>query len=75
MTTDKFSELVRLEMARRKWTQTELAKQSGVAQTTISAIYRGTSEPTLSTAAKIAKALGISLDELASDDEPLAAAC
>lgn len=73
MATDKFSELVRLEMAQRKWTQTELAKQSGVPQTTISAIYRGTSEPTLSTAVKIAKTLEISLDELANNAETLTA--
>ncbi len=77
MTTDNFSKRLREEMARRKWTQTELAKQSGVPQTTISALYRGTSEPTLSTAAKIAAALGLTLDELACNDdsEPLAAAC
>lgn len=50
----------------RKWTQQELAERSGVPYETIYRVERGThQEPRVSVAAKLSKALGVSLDVLA----------
>jgi transcriptional regulator with XRE-family HTH domain len=57
---------------RRGWTQRELADQSGVPYETIYRVERGThQEPRVSVAARLARALGVSLDVLAGvyDDE------
>jgi transcriptional regulator with XRE-family HTH domain len=56
----------------RKWSLTELAEKSGVRYETIYRVEKGThEEPRVSIAAKLARALGVSLDVLAGvyDDE------
>lgn len=54
-----------MKMARlRKWvTQKELSERSGVHVNSIGAYERGKSTPTVETACKLAKALGMTLDE------------
>jgi transcriptional regulator with XRE-family HTH domain len=49
----------------RGWNQVQAAKQLGVSQALVSAYLRGEREPLLSTAARIAGVLGLSLDPLA----------
>ena len=51
---------------KKKLTQTELAEKSGILQQNISNYETGFKSPTLESAAKIADALGVSLDELVS---------
>ena len=51
----------RVEMG---WSQQHLADESGVGQTTISAIERGAMVPTIEIAVKIAHAMKCSIDEL-----------
>lgn len=46
------------------WSQQRLADESGVGQTTISAIERGAMIPTIEIAIKIARAMKCSIDEL-----------
>jgi transcriptional regulator with XRE-family HTH domain len=54
-------------MARRGWTVYRLCKESGLAQSTLSHIFRKDSEPTFSTLDAICKAFGITLGEFFSD--------
>ena len=49
----------------RKLSQTELAAQSGLSQAAISSIESGKRDMTLQTAARIARALGCDIDDLA----------
>ena len=49
--------------------QMALAQASGVAQSTISAMERGLVDPKATTLQRLAKALGVSLDELTGGDE------
>lgn len=49
---------------KHKLTQNELSKKTGIIQQTLSKYERGTIIPQIDTAAKIAAALGVSLDEL-----------
>lgn len=51
----------RVEMG---WSQQRLAAESGVGQTTISAIERGAMNPTVEVALKLAKTMNTSLDDL-----------
>jgi transcriptional regulator with XRE-family HTH domain len=58
---------ISLRTARRlaRLTQTQLAERSGVSQGTIAAIERGAhSNPTLETAYRLARALGVDPEEL-----------
>lgn len=48
--------------------QFQLAKMSGVAQSTISDIERGNISPTVGTIRKLAKALGVPISALLDDD-------
>lgn len=59
----KFSDRLRDARKSRKMTQQELAKKSGVSQTTISDIERGRNESSTELPA-LAKALGMSVDDL-----------
>lgn len=62
------------EMRRKKKiTQVELAKISGVRQTTISAAETGVNQPTTTTVALIASALGCTVAELLGEGVPAAA--
>lgn len=60
--------IVRL-LEQRNWTVYRLRKESGLAQSTLSHIFRKDSEPTLSTLESICKAFGITLAEFFSDGE------
>ncbi|HHY95896.1 MAG TPA: helix-turn-helix transcriptional regulator [Firmicutes bacterium] len=49
------------------WTQTRLARESGVSQTYISELEAGKSIPTIVIAQKLARALGVPLADLVDD--------
>jgi len=49
------------------WSQYRLAKESGVSQGRISEIEAGKGSPSLGTLRALAKALGVTLDELAGE--------
>lgn len=48
----------------RGWSQTRLARESGVSQTYISDLEAGKSAPTLPLAKRLAVALGVTMDDL-----------
>ncbi len=50
--------------SQHSWTQTELAEKSGLTQSTISAMESGKFVPTSESLEKLAKALGVPLEEL-----------
>lgn len=54
-------------MCQRKWSVYRLCKESGLAQSTLSHVFRKDSEPTLSTLETICEAFGITLGEFFSD--------
>ena len=71
-TQTQFSKRLRLILDAHHMTQSELARISGVAQTTISNILRGTHAPRADILESLAKALGITVATLAAiptDDE------
>ena len=61
--------MTNLETARRarKWTQAQLGKRARVPQPMVSAIENGRMQPWPGHAARLAKALGIAVDELTQD--------
>lgn len=64
MYQDAFGHRLRVLLADRGMSQVELAERAGVTRQTIySYLYQGTS-PGLSTAVSIARALGVSVDDL-----------
>lgn len=56
-------------MDQRDWSIYRLCKESGLAQSTLSHIFRKDSEPTISTLETICKAFGMTLGEFFSDGE------
>jgi transcriptional regulator with XRE-family HTH domain len=62
---DAFSNQLRKLMASKQWNQVKAASELGLTQSQVSDYLSGKSEPYLSTAAAVARRLGISLDELA----------
>lgn len=56
-------------MDQRDWSIYRLCKESGLAQSTLSHIFRKDSEPTISTLDTICKAFGMTLGEFFSDGE------
>ena len=56
-------------MDQRDWSIYRLCKESGLAQSTLSHIFRKDSEPTISTLETICRAFGITLGEFFSDGE------
>ena len=56
-------------MSQRNWSVYRLCKESGLAQSTLSHVFRKDSEPTISTLETICKAFGITLGEFFSDGE------
>ena len=60
-----FQNMLALALRDRGWNQVQAAKHLGISQALVSAYLRGSREPLLSTASQIARALGMSLDELA----------
>lgn len=55
---------IRFYRENKDWSQTKLAEVTGIAQPTISAYESGDKEMMVETAAKIAKALNVSIDDL-----------
>lgn len=58
-------------MAQRNWSVYRLGKESGLAQSTLSHVFRKDSEPTISTLETICKAFGMTLGEFFADGELL----
>ena len=67
----KFDVLGKIEQERlyRKWTEYTLAKNSGIAQSTISTWYRKQLQPSVATIEKICAGFGMTLSEFFSDKE------
>jgi transcriptional regulator with XRE-family HTH domain len=61
---EAFSNQLRKLMASKQWNQMKAASELGLTQSQVSDYLSGKSEPYLSTAAAVAKRLGVSLDEL-----------
>jgi len=69
MITQKIGEKIKQLRERKGWRQEDLAKESGVLFTTVSKIEGGfIKNPRMEKVAKIAKALGVSLDDLIFDE-------
>ncbi len=64
MTMEKFAAAMREARARKKMSQKELSEKSGVATSTISSYENGGKVPPLDIAAKLARVLEISIDEI-----------
>ena len=60
----KLGKAVRAARKTRGWSQEDLAGQTGLDRTYISGIERGVRNPTISSIARIADALGLSIHEL-----------
>lgn len=56
---------LKVERAKKGWTQDDLARESGVTVNTIARYESGRNMPSLDVAVKMARALGCSVDELA----------
>lgn len=56
-------------MWKRRITATELARQVGVSRQAISYLLAEPSDPRMTTAIAVAKALGVSIDQLLTDDQ------
>lgn len=65
---DILNEITRLRMA-RKWSEYDLAKHSGVPQSTVSTWYRKKQVPTIKSLEKICKGLGITLSQFFAEGE------
>lgn len=58
-----FGDWIRRERLARGWTAAYLARRAGLSQSCITSIEIGTRRPTLTTAARISRALGMDLWE------------
>ena len=67
---DGFGGRMKFALIKRKMTQAELSRQTGISKEFITKIINGLSYPTITTAVKIADALDVSLDWLSGRDEP-----
>jgi transcriptional regulator with XRE-family HTH domain len=63
-----FATILKAEREAGGWTQVSLAEASGVPVGTIRDYEQGKRQPTLAIAAKLARALGVSLDVLGADE-------
>lgn len=61
-------EITRLRMG-RNWSEYDLAKHSGITQSTISTWYRKNQTPTIKTLNKICRGLGITLSQFFAEGE------
>ena len=59
----------------KTWTQCRLSQESGVSQTYISDLEAGKFQATGPILRKLARALGVTIDELLGDDEPQSRRC
>jgi transcriptional regulator with XRE-family HTH domain len=65
--TEGFGRWVRAQRLARGWTGLQLARRAGLSQSCISTIEIGVRRPTLDTAARISRALGVDLWEALRD--------
>ncbi len=63
------TERIRKLMDQRNWTAYRLRKESGLAQSTLSHIFRKDSEPTISTLETICRAFGLTMGEFFAEGE------
>lgn len=68
--SDALAAGVRVERARRRWTQQELADRAGMSRTTISDIEAGRRKVTGDYLPALCRAFGVSLSVLAADADP-----
>ena len=68
MTQSTFGHRLKILKADRGMTATELAERSGITRQMVSNYVNGSAIPGLSTACKLASALGVSVDDLADGD-------
>lgn len=68
MTQSTFGHRLKMLMADRGMKTTELAERSGISRQMVTNYVHGSAIPSLSTACKLASALGISVDDLADGD-------
>ena len=68
MTQSAFGRRLKILMADRGMTATELAERSGITRQMVTNYVHGSAIPGLSTACKMASALGVSVDDLADGD-------
>ncbi len=64
----KFSDKVRYLRLKKGYTQTELANLANISQPALQAYETGKNKPTKNNAIQLAKVLGVSYDELMSDE-------
>ena len=69
MHQDAFGHRLRVLLADRGMSQVELSKQAGITQQAVSSYMTKGASPGLSTAVAIARALGVSVDDLV--DKPI----
>ena len=67
--TIKFGLKLKMERTKKSLSQEKLAELAGISATSIGAIERGTSVPSLDTIAALAKALGMEITELINTDK------
>jgi transcriptional regulator with XRE-family HTH domain len=60
----KFGASVRLARTTRRWTQAALAERAGISANYMARLERGEVAPSLFVAHRIARALGVSIDDL-----------
>ena len=65
---DILKEITRLRL-KRNWSEYDLAKHSGLSQSTISTWYRKQQTPTIQTLDKVCKGLGITLSQFFAEGE------
>ena len=68
MIQSTFGHRLKMLMADRGMKTTELAERSGISRQMVTNYVHGSAIPSLSTACKLASALGISVDDLADGD-------
>lgn len=66
---------LRLLREQKGWTQLRLSQESGVSQTYISELEAGKFHATGPILRKLARAIGVTIDELLGDDEPQSRRC
>ena len=64
------TDLIRIALAKKDWTQEQLADESGLSRPTVSAIVNGKSGVLLESLTAVARALDIPLRELFTEERP-----
>ena len=61
---------LRVLRAERNWSQADLAERLGVSRQTVNSIETGKYDPSLPLAFKIARLVGLKIEDVFEDDEP-----